>query len=479
MIPLLKKFTSNSVIYDSVGSDTQSYISMYNDGRYIYFLKDQSGTVSILDTFTEQTSSANAIVDNTEQINSIIVKDGVVYGYEGFDAKEFGNNSVLYIRNTDELVEESVNHSSSIRTLTGARAVKVTHLSSSTDILDFAIDESDNYYVIHGVNKISKFDKHRVPQFKLEIDRNTGTLLTDLQLQLTDKIELLKLDFVHEYADNRKSDYPIILGSITTTEKLFLARFDESFTTIVAAKYIGIDGSVADSYESDRKIRYNLTNHDYLRRTYRESNQITFSVILLNRYNNNEKTEIRIPIDTSTFTSDSHHFALKMDSANGVVSVYMDGVIHDSVQIDASKYLFQDILNDDIVIGTTNFYNKTTLAEYIGKSGSYMTNDANIKNFRIYNKSLSDNEIKFTMYNSLDMTDLVTSLPAGQINQIETIDTQFKLSIPGFKSNSVNIFVKNTEELTISEKTKLVDVLNDKLTKVIPETTKINDIEFR
>ena len=64
------------------------------------------------------------------------------------NAKNFINESVLYIKDNNKLIQESFN-----------RSVSAIHLSSKTGIRDFMVDENFNYYVLHNKCTISKFTK--------------------------------------------------------------------------------------------------------------------------------------------------------------------------------------------------------------------------------------------------------------------------------------------------------------------------------
>lgn len=466
MIPLIKKFNANSTLYDSIGSSTQTYYASYNAGRIVYFLKNQTtGECLALDTFTEQTSVINAQIKEGEVINSIIEKDGTLYGFAGFDAKIFTEETVLYAFSDNLLVEESFD-----------RLLYVKHLSCNSQIIDFVIDDESNYYVIHAKNKITKFNKFRIPQYTITIP--ASSLMDSLSVQPSNGISLIKMDFVAEYIGTEYRKYPIILGSVDSNKQMFLVKTNDSLDQLLGAKFIGISGIPIPYSNSVDRINYNLTNYDYLRNRYKSKNQILFVVALRNIYDTNDRTFIEIPVDTSLFTNENHHFAIKMDGIEGRISVYVDGNLHKKVEIDSAKYVFQQIFDDGLSIGSTYYFNNVNLNEYLKINNAYLAKDTTIKNFRIYDKVLSDTEIRFELYRGVEIEDLIVSLPSDQRNQIEIIETQFRLGIPGFKSNKINLIIKNTGELDSQTKEKLKPIILERLHKVMPETTKIVNVEF-
>ena len=474
MIPLITKFNSNSVLYDSLGDINNRYISMYNDNENIYFLLDTKGTTIRYNTSTEVFSSIPInLPSNNEVVNSVYPYNDEVYGFKGLDIKPFINDTVLYITDKNKLSQESLD-----------RKINIILLSSYTEIRDFILDDNMNYYVIHNQNKISKFSKDRILQYTTNITTN-NTAFNSINIFPDNNIDILKIDLVREYTNNGLKSYPIILGRIQNetkfarTGELFLAKFDEYSKLINYVSLIGLTGNYI-SYGDPKRINYNLTNYEYLRKTYNNSkNTLTFKGILKNVYNNRENITVNIPIDISSFKSEYHHFAFRVDGINGYVSVFCDGKEVKTVDIPKGKYIFQDILNDSIAIGTTYFHNNITLEKYLKQPNYYYINNTTIKDFKIYKKSLTNNQVEFLVYNGIDMKDLIVSLPCDQRNELDGIERQFKLDTTGNKSNKVNIIIKNSQITNSGLQKEFKEIIKDKLAKVLPITTQINNIEFR
>jgi len=473
MIPLLTKFNSNAVLYDSIGNLTESYISMYSDENYIYFLKDDIGTTIEYDVIKESYTPIKINLPNTtNKVNSIIKYKDEIYGFAGFSVKAFENDSVLYILDNTKLVQESYD-----------RNIYSIHLSSSSQIRDFILDDNMNYYVVHDKNKISKFSKNRILQYTTTITP-ANSVFNQLLILPDNKIDILKIDIVREYTANGLSSYPIILGRVQNqlqnirTGELFLAKFDESIKDIIYVGLVGLTGEYIP-YGDSRKLNYNLTNYNYLKNTYKINNILNFKVILKNTFNNRDRLIVNIPIDISLFKNGSHHFAFRFDGIEGRISVFCDGKEIKTVDIDKGKYIFQEVLKDDISVGNTYFYNNIVLEKYLKQKNYYYINNSYIKQFRLYNKALTNNEIDFLVYNGINMENLIVSLPCDQRNELDGIERQFKLDTTGNKSNKINLIIKNSQITNTILQNELKSIISEKLKKVLPITTTINNIEFR
>lgn len=473
MIPLITKFNSNSVLYDSLGDVTKTYVSFYYDDEYIYFLTDTDGTTEKYNTITELSSSITINKPTTtESIYGIISYKNEVYGFNGYSVKKFVNDTVLYIKDNNLLVQESYD-----------RLIKITLLSSSTEIRDFMVDEDMNYYVVHNKNRISKFNKERILLYTTTITP-ANSVFNQLLILPDNEIDLLAIDTVREYGMNGLSSYPIILGRVQNelqnirSGEMFLAKFDE---TIKDVNYVGLVGLTGNyfPYGNPNRVNYNLTNYDYLKNKYTQTNTLTFKVVLNNVYNNREKHIVEIPIDTYLFKSEYHHMAFRMDAMNGSISVFCDGKEIQTVDIPKGMYIFQDIINESISVGNTYFYNNFTLDKYLNQPNYYFINNSKIKQFKIYKKALTNNQIDFNLYRGIDMKDLVASLPCDQRNELDGIERQFKLDTTGNKSNKINIIIKNSQITNTDLQKQFKTVITEKLKKTLPITTIINNIEFR
>jgi hypothetical protein len=473
LLPYTTKFTSDSILYDSIGDKTQTHISIYNFDKYVFILKSDNGDCVRYDNYTEELSSANIIKVNTDTVYSLCEYKNEIYGFNGYQATKFVNNSVLYIKDNNKLIQESFDG-----------LVKNIHLMSSSQIRDFFVDEDFNYYVLHSSNYISKYNKDRSLIYSFSVRNLVNSTFYNIGVSTNANIELIKIDYIREYTSNGLSSYPVVLGSISNTSNLFLMKFDEKALSASYVKFLVDHNNTILSgryipYGDPNRVNYNLTNYEFLKNKYKNKNEFIFKVILKNIYNNKDIFKLEIPISTSKFTTEKHHFAFRMDSVNGSISIFQDGQLIRNEYVDAGRYVFQDVIYESMNFGNTYFGNRNSLDKYLDQSGYYFVKNLDIQQFKMYNKALTDNEINFLVLNNLKVEDLILSLPSGQRNGIDTIIRQFKLDIGGAKSNKINLIIKNSGLTVPDLQNKMSQIIMDRISKILPANTQVLNIEYR
>jgi hypothetical protein len=473
LTPYITKFTADSVLYDSLGETTESHICIYNFDRYVFFLKNSTGVCVRYDNYTETLSICMANKVNSDTVYSLCDYKNDIYGFNGYQATKFVNNTVLYIQDNDKLVQESFDG-----------LTKYIHLSSSSQIRDFFVDEDFNYYVLHSSNYISKYNKERNLIYSFSVRNIANSVFYNIGVATNASVELIKMDYVREYTANGLSSYPVILGSISNSKNLFLMKIDEN---ALSASYVNFltdhNNSILTGeyipFGNPNKVNYNLTNYEFLKNKYKNKNQFIFKIILKNIYNNKDIFKLEIPISTDKFVSEKHHFGFRMNSVDGVISIFQDGKLIQNSYVNPGRYVFQDVIYESMNIGNTYFSNRNSLDKYLNQSGYYFVKNLEVQQFKMYNKALTDNEINFLVLNNLKVDDLVLSLPTGQRNGIDTIIRQFKLDIGGAKSNKINLIIKNSGLTNSILQNKMSEIIMDRIGKFIPANTQILNIEYR
>lgn len=461
MIPYTVKVLANGAISDSVGNISDTYISVYNTGTKAYYLRDKKGTVDSYDFKTKELSTFTAQTPILGDVYSVVEKDDVIYAFSGFKAEPFDSNSVLYVKDNSQLVVERYDRTST-----------TVLISSQTEIRDFLIDTDLSYYVLYNTNKVAKFSKERILQYSLTVGS-----ISSVGLSSADNIEVLNIDKVREYTSTGLQEYPIILG--TSNYGAFLGRIDEAHHFISYAKLLSI-AKTYTKFEAANKTNSNLTNFSFLRQKYTpRNNTLDFRLKLVNIYNNIDIQDITVPFDVSEFTAGYHHFAFRVDAVKGAVCLFVDGRLSTQVNIPAGQYIFQDISHESLCVGSTYFYNNIPLFKHLKQNSYYFINNCKMKQFKVYDTALSDTEIKFLTYCGIPVKDLVVSLPCGQRNALDSIERQFTLNTIGGKSNSINIVIKNSAISDTVTQDYIRNVISDRLSKVLPATTKIQNIAFQ
>jgi hypothetical protein len=467
MLPYTSKFYSNGAIFDSFGSLDKTYLGYYVEGNILYYLFDNN-VCQAIDLRTEEISSVSIIVpteiiegDTAVDVNckTIVSKNNIVYGFDGYHAKLFRDEYVLYKKNNSELWRESLDHST-----------KDMLLSSVSEIRDFVVDDDDNFYVIHSSSRISKFNKYREKLYT--ISATTSSLSATIP-----NASFIKLDIVREYVSSGLKSYPIVLGN-DVNEQHFLSRINETYLLFENSTRINSYG-IYEKEGSNFRLNYNLTNYDYIKHNFKKKNVINFKTRLKNIYNNRNILDIEIPIDISRFKNGEHHFVFRMNTIKGKIDVFVDGALHESIDFPKADFSFQDITQDSFAVGTTYFYNNITLPQHLKQQKNYMLNNCSIRDFKLYDKAISDDEIKFLLIKTFGDSDLVASLPVGQRNDIEQIERIFTVNTPGNKSNKVNIIIKNSNINNEIIKENVKKTILDQIHKILPVGVTVNDVVFK
>jgi hypothetical protein len=475
-LPYTSKFYSNGTIFDSFGDINQNYASYYIDNNILYYINSNFAGCSAIDLSTESvTAIGDEAIYGIRPFKTIIVKEGNVYGYDGYDAKIFRNEYVLYV----DAENENIIYFDKI-TKIDSELMKTIFIQSNSQIRDFLIDDDDNVYILHSNNKLSKYSKYREKIFSVEA---LSSLSAFVVAGIND-IQFEKMDIVREYVNGELLKYIVVLGYDANYQQ-FLVKLDEFNNVFHSAKKINtyaIQGLSAgyQTRSSNFKINYNLTNYEYLRRAYKEADpQLSFNIKLKNIYNNRDITTVKLPVDISEFKNGEYHFAFRLDSKKGKIDLFIDGNLYASADIPKTDFTFQDITQDSFSVGATYFYNNITLFNHLKQKNNYIANNFSLKQFKLYNKSISNDEIKFLAIKSAGISDLVSSIPSGHRNALEQIERTFNVNTPGNKSNSVNIIIKNSKITNPIVQQNIKNIILSRMNDMLPAGTNINNITFK
>ena len=410
------------------------------------------------------------------EVNSIVVDaEGIAHCFAGHGAKIHNSTDVLYVQDAHKLVSEKMDYSSTILLL-----------SSATQIRDFFVDADGGYIVLHNTNQITKFSAERLKQYTTKLEASSYALSGIVAL--TAAPELLAVDGVHEYTSAGKVDYPVVLGRINTGQ-MFMAKINQQATVdstktfvtsgVYDAKMIAASATYRP-YGDVRRVNYNLTNSAYLGQKYRDHhNKLTFKLTLKNIYNNRQVYHLQMPVDVSKYSVGFHHFAFRMNATEGKVTLFVDGREHQTLRLPSTDFTFQDVTYESMSVGATYFSNNIPLFDKLKQRDRYVINNCKIKQFKVYDKAIDDDQVRQLTYNGVKMGEMVASIPCGQRNEIEQIERIFSFNVPGSKSNNINVVIKNSDVTNPAIQNQIRDVIADRLQKTLPATTRINQIVFK
>lgn len=454
---ILYKLKSSGTCYDAdIVSEIPQFINYCNTETEIVFLLNTTGDIAIYNILTEEITFSSVSIPIELGVNFDIRSIGLdrhnnVIGFRGEKSLPDNDGNHIFIIRNNLLVKESNDHTT--------RSIL---LSTSSTIYDFAIDEEDNMYVLHN-KYLTKFSKQRDIIYKVLLDFNTN----------------ISIDIVREYVEGKVVQYPVVM-SINSDEDVILSKIGS--TGIVESKS-ELEGDIKAKFISTCDVfsrpynYYSLTNFSLFgKRNFNRGNILKFRLKLPNKYNNRDNLNEVITIDISKFSIGKHHFAYRLDTIDGNISLFVDNEEVERITFDPAKYALENTMYGNFNVGAATFFNGSLLNNYIKQTDRYFCSNIAIEQPRLYNVAIDNIDIKFLNLLNNNIGSLVGSLPCGQRNQIEQIQTIYKWQIPGNKSNNINIRVKSPVVSNNINNSVLKGILQRDISKNLPVATTIKDI---
>lgn len=227
-------------------------------------------------------------------------------------------------------------------------------------------------------------------------------------------------------------------------------------------------------------FNFDPTNSDYLRKfvvSKYKSPSINFKATMVNKFDEFKTRTVDIVYSLSALDPGYHHFAVRVDTYEGYMTVFIDGQKIGMQQFDPRKYEFNNFNNRPFLIGTNNFINSIPLFKYIKKNTS-LVSGLTIKDFRIFKRALKDTDIGILAKENNEIEDIIFTVPAGRRNYIEEIERYFKAKVPGQKSTLYNVLIKNSGITDEKLKDALEKRILGRLQQLSPVYTKLNTIKW-
>lgn len=381
-------------------------------------------------------------------------------------AHMFANGSVI-----DNDGKPWVLQNGSIYTFQGTTSANIQAISATSLIEGVSIDKKNNVWVLHDFNKVSKLDNDRTLLF-------TSTLSSILPLSAARYNR--SIDYISEFGTNGYDQYPIVVTQSVSGSTLYKLNSDTGRVTSEVALLTGENLNLQTFLTSPSAYK-TYTGDDFLRKTSLSNvPRLVAKASLTDIYNTSTTTQTystyTVHHDLSGLDRGWHNFCVVLNAEQGHYSLYIDSFKVDTISLSGAKYSWSDIFESRLVAGTSPFYTKLILSEHLQQPRHYLANDIKMKNVKVYNRPLNYFEIRDHYQVLQDTFNVKWDIPIGQRNYIDTVERMFKHSLPGRKSEFVNINIKNTNitdpELINDIKAKVTERLADNL----PIYCKINEL---
>ena len=389
-----------------------------------------------------------------------------IYYYDGKGNSTVDGNNVVFALSGDLLVR-------------GLGTTLQQAVLSARDARYIACDHENNIWLLYSDNYLCKLD-------------NYGRVVWDIQTQLpTAQIwdagtgnalnSYRGINFIAEIDSTTNTlKYSGLLqdGPTQTLYKIsptngsieLYAAATTPLSAVHSAKQIDcIPGGDSTGYDYQRKYVYPNSN----------SKELVIKALIENTATLDYSSKIvKLSYDASSLSPGWHHFAISVDPYNKL-NLYVDGTLAASTStgdITLGIYRVYNKRNNlDLVVGTSSFKSQT-LAQYTN-TVPYAFNGY-IADIRFYSDALYQADIKAIQrsFHINSYSDLTWASPAGSRYYIEQIDRFFMHRLPGAKSHSYNIRIKNSNITDLGIRNIIEQNILTSLSKTTPLYTKLNNI---
>jgi len=365
--------------------------------------------------------------------------------------------------------------------ITGSSLPATTAFKAYNGVQDFEIDYDGNMWILTDNHKYFKYTLERellLSGSLVETDPLTGGYLIN-------QYKNLNVGFIADFADGEY--YRRTLITQVGYEQLPAPAATPTLSTLSAENYrfhiLTSDGILLSTFNYRALTGsgiYDPSNSDHLRKfvhnLYPTAN-LNVKTVLTNVFNQNDLANINLIYSLTALDPGYHNFAVRFDTYNGFMFLFIDGQQVGVERFTPRKYKFSKFVYRPFLIGTSNYVNSIPLYQYVKKNSGIMSN-TKIKNFYLYDEPLNYFDLAFVVRSSMDIQDIHFHVPCGKRNYIEEIERYFKATIPGQKSSQYNLIIQNSgindPGLRAALESRIITALRD----IAPAYTKLNTIKW-
>jgi hypothetical protein len=311
-------------------------------------------------------------------------------------------------------------------------------------------DHEDNIWVLYNATFLAKLN-------------NTGTVLWNKQINTADAMVNAtanrQLSFVADLFSEGIRYHAILVDGKSQT--IYKINYNGDIVTQINVPGVIVNGD--------------FTGFDYQRRFVKptiDSNSLRVKILTKDSTVDSPVPNlITLSSNVSSLNTGWHHFAIVYDETNKA-KFYIDGdKVDESPTTNNILYRIYNYNNNpQILLGATSFKTVESLGEYVKHIDRFIYN-GKIADFRFYNKTLTDSDIKALSryYLENQFTPLNWNSTSGQRSYIEEIDRFFIHRLPGQKSQYFDIKIKNS---TITD-TNIKSIIESNIKNILSQNTPV------
>lgn len=518
-----EKYTISTVV-DPLTTGYVSYINYSKHGDSIYFLTTPTGEYVELNTNNGAlvTGVATSFIPTTGiDFRSIYKYNNTVYAFNG-DRNIVKDNTLYNL--VSNITIDSYNLDIS--------GTKEFFTTSKSVINDFNVDNDGKVYVLHNANKLAIIDKNRKLLSDNTLTPGYSGRKIDFYSDFTGgrqfyPIILMSDSFAQNYMisyTNELSTAPTQLTYITNYQQEFnyagtfaavytpendpeggpeitsvssvLSTTSASPTSVEDLQLFQIVGNPfggaqtpdeqvsVDSRANNEYTTYltlnkqqTLTNYNaYINNVSYKT--LNFKLVLKNIYDTTDVTSINYTISLDSMSDYSNSLLIMYDDKEGNYDIYINGNKVFNYVVDKSKYTFNVILNNSLILGSLGFYNNVPISQFVKIPGYLYGKGYAVSNFRYFDSRLNEEQIRGIFLQNSGVGDTYITIPCDQRNNAETIKSIFKFTQPYAKSNSINLLIKNSGITNVTLQREISANIIATLSDVLPGDSDINEIKF-
>lgn len=384
---------------------------------------------------------------------------------------DYSNNSICTdINNRAWYVFNDILYHS-VTDLGGLSGFNLTYLKDSDNnqtITNVTTDNEGNIYLIsdNGITSyLYKLDNNRKPIYFKSLSSSFGTDTTKY------------LDII--YVSNRGliEPRPYVIYDPYQPSSLSARSFKEvnifdAEGNLIYIKPLEYETDTFNiSYQNRKGLRRTLSNVEQVNNSFEtDTNPIKFNYYVSDIVGDIEK--ITLQTDLETLANQDLFFTFTFDSLTGISKLYINSILVDESDTTNVKYAKTPI-SGAIAL------NSISLTDPALETTQFKSKNLEMYDIKAFNQVLTKYDIRNLFIRTSKISDVSWNVPAGKRNITETIQQNFKFSLPGYKTNLFDILVTGAQGLNEVQRETIAAKIREYVKGNIPINTIINEVNIR